>query len=427
MEDGVNYYISVAVLAIALLVKLPALLRGWRSPLVRVVHALLLMPCGALLFSAPPTITFVNRTTGISNLSAVLVHCFLCGFSCACLVLMEYWRGDADAQARTRRRVRAWLLGYGLVVACVVGLFALGTTPVERPRDFDTYYANTPFIREMVVLYLLALVVAGIITMKACWRWAVDISSSDGNQDAPGKRTSLRAGLLVLVVVSLGGIVFGVSKLFAVLARWTGNDWDRLNEGVALAVSLIGVMIGLGFLVPMFGPRFAERIWRPLLALIALRPLWRIVSQPTTGTADPLLLDTRWYAGPEQRLLSQLTSIHDWMLRSHAHYSDDLRAAAHLRAKEDGEPEREAVAIGLAVMLRTAAADRVRKAPPTGDEQSTRAVLALRSAEAEYPDLIVHISRALPRVPDAHDIDIDVDAPDTFRSGASSSREATSA
>lgn len=423
MQDGVNYYISVAALVIALLVKLPALIRDWRSPMVRVGNALLLMPAGALLFSAPPTITFVNRTTGVSNLSAVLVHCFLCGFSCACLVLVEYWRGDSDGWARTRRRVRTWLLAYGTVVASVIGFFALGDTPVERPRDFDTYYATTPFIREMLVLYLLALVVAGSVTMRACWRWAVEISRSDGSPDAPGGSTSLRAGLLALVVVNLGGAVFGVSKLFAIFARWTGNDWDRLNEGVALLVSLIGVMIGLSFLVPMFGPQFAERIWRPVLSLIALRPLWRLASRPTTGAANPLLLDTRWYAGPEQRVLSQLTSIHDWMLRLRVHYRDDVRAAARLRAEEDGRGEHEAVALGLAAMLRAAAADRARRAP-TSDEQSARAALALRAAEAEYPDLIVRISRAMPCVSDPQDADA---IPDALSSGTSSSRASTPA
>ncbi len=35
----------------------------------------------------------------------------------------------------------------GVIVALWV-LFALADVPVERLRDLDTYYANTPFMRE---------------------------------------------------------------------------------------------------------------------------------------------------------------------------------------------------------------------------------------------------------------------------------------
>jgi hypothetical protein len=162
----------------------------------------------------------------------------------------------------------------------------------------------------------------------------------------------------------------------------------------APATTLTGVAIGSGFLVPAFGPRLAEHVGRPLLTIIALRPLWRTVCHPTTGAGNEPLLTTPWYASPEERLMAQITTTHDWMLKLRAYCADDVRAASYSRAKENGEAERDAVAFGLAVMLRAAADDRARQAP-AGDEQSARAASALRSAWATYPDLIVHISRAL--------------------------------
>jgi hypothetical protein len=392
--EGANYYVSAIVLGVAFLAKLPALVRRWRSPMVRAVNTLLVLPCAGLLLSAPPTIRFVNRVTGIANLSALLVHCTLCAYAYTCVLLMEYWRGNPDERAHTRQRVRAWSRGYGLVSASVVVLFFLGDTPVERPWDFDTYYATTPFIREMLLLYLLAFIVAGGATARACWRWAAELSGRGCS------RRSLQTGLLVLVVVSLTSVVFGVLKLVAILARWTGHDWDGLNAAAALVMSLTGVMIGLGFLVPAFGPRLTEHVIRPLFTVITLRHLWLMVRDPITGAGNILLLPTPWYSSPEQHLVARITSIHDWMLKLRSHYSDEVRTAAYRWARERGEQEREAVAISLAAMFRTAAANRVAGGL-VGDEQSvTRAAAALRLAEATYPDLIVHISIALPQAPE---------------------------
>ncbi|MGW4855756.1 DUF6545 domain-containing protein, partial [Streptomyces sp. NPDC004288] len=359
MHDGLVYYLTALVLGGAFLAKLPALRRGWRLPTVRAVHVLLFLPCTALLLSAPPTIRFVNRQSGICNLSALLVHCCISGFACACLVLMEYWRGDPLGWERTQRRAQGWIFVYGAVIVSLVVFFVLGEAPVERPVDFDVYYADAPFIREMLVLYLLAFVVAGFITMRACWRWTVEIGDLARCPDgAPEGSRSLRAGLLGIVVVSLGAVLFGVSKLAAIAARWSGHDWHRLNENVALLMSLFSLVIGLGLLVAAFGPRLADHVWHPLVSLADLRPLWRVVRLSETGARSGPLPATPWWAGPEHRLMARITAIHDWMLRLRAYCEDDVREDAYRRALAEGMAECAAVATGLTAMLRAAAAAR---------------------------------------------------------------------
>ncbi len=57
-----------------------------------------------------------------------------------------------------------------MIVALWV-LFALADVPVERTRDLDTYYATTPFMREEILLYLLAHTTAALITSKLIWNW----------------------------------------------------------------------------------------------------------------------------------------------------------------------------------------------------------------------------------------------------------------
>ncbi|MFD3542621.1 MAB_1171c family putative transporter [Streptomyces sp. NPDC058662] len=416
VDEGANYYVSAAVLGTALLAKAPALLRGWRSPTVRTVNALLLLPCAGFVLSAPPTVTAVNRLTGVSNLSALLVHCLMTAYACASLVLLDHWRGDSGDRARTRRRIRGWKAACCLVIVTLAGLFALGDVPVERPRDFDTYYAATPFIGAMLVLYLLAYVVAGAATAVMCWNWLLDIGGSTAHRTRTATDASLRVGLLVLVIAALANVVFGLFKLTAIAGRWAGRDWDVLNACLSPFISVSGMMVGVGLLVPAFGPGFIDRVWHPLRAVAALRPLWRLVRTPGTGPRSTMFLPPPWYAGPEQVLLYRMTTIHDWMLGLCGHCSDAVREQAHRHAERSGAARREAAAAGLAAMFRAAAEARTGGSPPAA-ERSARAVAAVRAAEAEDRELLVSISRALTAADARADTPVDARIEATTQAG----------
>ncbi|MFD5934151.1 DUF6545 domain-containing protein [Streptomyces sp. NPDC060333] len=394
MREGISYYIPATVLGVALLARLPGILRGWRSATVRLVNALLFLPCAGFVLSSPPTVRALNRLSGISNLSALLVHCIMTAFSCASLMLLAYWREESGDRARTRRRVRAWKAVCCAVITALVVLFALGDAPVERPRDFDTYYATTPFISAMLVLYLLAYIFAAVAMTVMCGNWMRDVCTRPTRGARTAVERSLRVGLIVLVIASVVNIAFGSFKLAAIAARWAGRDWDALNEGLSPLISVSGMMIGIGLLVPVYGPGLIDRVWHPLVGISALRPLWQLVGRTGPRPGSGLFLSPPWYAGPEQVLLYRMTTIHDWMLEMCAYCTDETRELVYRQGKEDGATEREAVAAGLAVMFEAAADGRARKATPE-KEQNHLLVAAMRSAEAEDRDLLVSISLAL--------------------------------
>ncbi|MFF3091581.1 DUF6545 domain-containing protein [Streptomyces nojiriensis] len=394
MHEGISYYIPAAVLGAAVVARLPGLLRGWRSATVRLVNALLLLPCAGFVLCAPPTIAAVNRFSGISNLSALLVQCLMTAYSCACLLLLAYWREETGDHARTRRRVRAWKSGCCVVITALVILFALGDVPVERPRDFDTYYATTPFISAMLVLYLVAYVFAGVAMTIVCGNWMRSICRRTAHGTRTAVDLSFQVVLLVLVIGAVVDIAFGSFKLAAVVARWAGRDWEALNQSLSPFVSVSQILIGIGLLVPAYGPGLIDRVWHPVVGISALRPLWQLVHQAGPTPRNSVFLSPPWYAGPEQVLLYRMTTIHDWMLELCAYCTDDVRALVYHRSKEAGATDQEAAAAGLAVMFQAAADSRARKETPE-TEQNLRAVAAVRSAEAEDRDLLVSISRVL--------------------------------
>ncbi len=81
----------------------------------------------------------------------------------------------------TTRSATRWVVAvYSGVIVALWVLFALADAHVERIRDLDTYYANTPFMREEIVLYLLAHTVACLITSKLIWNWMHTMDSTSG-------------------------------------------------------------------------------------------------------------------------------------------------------------------------------------------------------------------------------------------------------
>ncbi|CAM5576270.1 Integral membrane protein OS=Streptomyces tendae OX=1932 GN=GUR47_10260 PE=4 SV=1 [Streptomyces tendae] len=134
--------------------------RALRNPLA--VSTCVSILLGALVFvcAAPATLARVNALTGIPNFGAPLTYGMICAYSCAVLVLLINWRGGP--RALVRRLVLRCVAVYGVLVAAVVVLFALADARTERLTDLDTYYAGTPFMREMILLYLLG-------TPPRCW------------------------------------------------------------------------------------------------------------------------------------------------------------------------------------------------------------------------------------------------------------------
>ncbi|MFF3013665.1 MAB_1171c family putative transporter [Streptomyces sp. NPDC057939] len=254
------YYVLAALLAFAFALRMPGLLEHRRDPFVRAVSLLLPLASAVFFFAAPPTISWVNELTGTANFSAPVVYGLVTALSAALVNLMITWRGGPEQQQRAATR---WCFGvYAAVIAALFTLFALGETPEERLLDFDTHYAKTPYIREMIVLYIAGHALSTVTLAVLCWRWS---------REVPGL---LRIGLVVIVAGSFLSLIWDACKLLAVTARWTGHDWDTISTTVApTAASLATLTQAIGLLLPSVGQSLTGR-WHRWSQYRRLRPLW---------------------------------------------------------------------------------------------------------------------------------------------------------
>jgi hypothetical protein len=341
--DGVGFYVPAGVAVTAFVWRLPALVRGRRDPLLRSVGGLLLIASGVFFFAAPPTIAAVNDLTGVPNFSAPLVYSLLTAFCASCLVLVVNWRGG---DPRTIRRTTRWcLLAYSGVVLALIVLFVLADAPVERLKDLDTYYAGTPYMREMIVLYLTAHTVAVVATALLCLRWLRETGGW------------LKAGVTLLISGYLLNIVYDSVKFAAVVARWSGRDWDWLSTELAPPVaSLSGVVIGIGFVLPMAGQRASDS-WHAHRTRRRLEPLWREL-RPAARTTGSVPMP-RWSA-PELLLTQRRAAIHDGLLLLTPYFDAAVRRQAYTEALAYGATEREASAVADAALTVAAVRAKVR-------------------------------------------------------------------
>ncbi|MGW1161359.1 MAB_1171c family putative transporter [Streptomyces sp. NPDC002513] len=376
--DGPSYYIPATATAVALAFKSPSLLRSWRDPLVRSVCTLLALAGAVFFFAAPPTIVKVNGLTGLTNVSAPLVYSLLSAFSAACLVLAVNWRGGPPAVTRgLTRRITA---AYGVVTAALVVLFALGDTPVERLRDFDTYYARTPFIREMIVLYLAAMAVGGLAMTVLCWRWALQVHGW------------LRAGLLIIVTGYMFNLAYLAAKFTAVIARWNGGNLDDLSTYAAPTLASIGGQISaVGFCLPLACRRVGDQ-WTTWSTYRRLGPLWRELRPVSAHTGREGRI--AWWSSVELQVTRRESDIHDGMLSLSPYFDPDVRAHAYDAAVAAGSDPVQARAEADAAMV--AAAVRARTEDPEG-----RVLSAAKTPAGPHdgPRDLVRTSLALRRSP----------------------------
>jgi hypothetical protein len=371
----VPFWIPAAVLAAALVIKLPTIVRLWRDPLLRAVAGLLLLACAVFVFCAPATIAWVNRLTGVPNISAPWCYSLLTAFCGSCLVLIITWRSGLTVGLPATRRAVRWVVTVYLgVIAALWVLFALADVPVERVRDLDTYYARTPFMREEILLYLGAHCVACLITSRLIWNWV----------RADGLDVWLRGGLQLLGVGYVLNLIFDVCKLTAVAARWCGRNVDWLSTNLAPPVAaLSAILIAVGFILPHAGQYLDDR-WRVHLAHRELRPLYDLM-RTASGGGVPFVLR----ATPELRLIRRETFIRDVLLPLARHLDAGLADRAHRVALARGHAPDEARAIAAAVAITDAVAARGSRPEPPDTDHSPDPTTLLKEIGA--------VSRALRR------------------------------
>ncbi|GAA5706169.1 hypothetical protein AQJ43_37065 [Streptomyces avermitilis] len=341
MKDNLGFYLAGGLLLLACLLKLPALVRArGQDWLLSSICALLLVGSGVLFTSAPQTIIVVNRATGVSNFSCPVVYCALTGFSAASVVLVLNWRGSADKE-HTRRLSQRIIAVYLLVWALIISLYVLGDAPVERRTDFDVYYASTPYIREMILLYLIAHGVASFICSRLCWRWSREVHGT--------MRIGLRA-LAVGYLMHYAG--YDAAKLVAVGARWSGHNWDFLATFVAPNMGQpSALLVAVGFILPLVGRRSDEaiRYWQ-------LGPLARTMGRVQDHDApSPSLLPLPWWKPQFRlRLTQRQTYISDRMVVCRNYFSQQIWDEARAAAVAAGAEGKDAAVIADAAMIAAA-------------------------------------------------------------------------
>ncbi|MEU9442497.1 MAB_1171c family putative transporter [Streptomyces sp. NPDC048304] len=367
-EISVSFWIPTAVLAVALVIKLPSIVRMWRDPLLRAVGGLLLFACAVFVFAAPRTVAWTNRVTGVPNISAPWVYSLLTALCASWLLLITAWRNGRSDAARTRRTTRWVVSVYAGVVLALWVLFALADVPVERLRDLDTYYATTPFMREEILLYLVAHTVACSITARLIWNWI----------RTDGLDAWLRWGLRLLGVGYATNLCFDAAKLTAVVARWTGHDLDWLSTNVAPAGACVSAsLVAAGFIVPHVGQYLHER-WHVRLRHRALRPLYQLM-RTVTGEREPFAP----HAPAELRLIRRETFIRDALLQLSRHLDENLRTRAYDAALALGFAPGRARALAAAVSLLDAAGgERPARAEAAGSPSGPDTAYLLQEIQA---------------------------------------------
>lgn len=370
------WWIPAGILAAALAIKLPSIIRLWHDPLLRAVGGLLLLACSVFVFVAPSTIARVNRLTGITNFSGPWVYSLLTAFCACCLLLIITWRnGLSDRSPRTRRAMRGVVAAYSGVIIAMWVLFALAEVPVERLRDLDTYYATTPYMRELIVLYLLAHTTAALVTNWLIWNWI----------RTDGLDAWLRWGLKCLGVGYTLQLIFDAAKVTAVVARWTGRNLDWLSTAVAPPIAcLSAILVAVGFILPHAGQYLHDR-WRIRLAHHELRPLY-LLMRTVNGGGIPFVLR----ATPELRLIRRETFIRDVLLPLARFVDEEQRGRSYDAAVGLGLPPLRAKALAATVAILDAidARTAAREGDGAGETDTTELLgdigamsRALRDAE----------------------------------------------
>ncbi|OKK16909.1 hypothetical protein AMK16_24830 [Streptomyces sp. CB00455] len=381
--NGVAFYIPGVLLFVAGCLKLPPVWRNPKDELLRSVCMLLFVAAGVFAVAAVPSIAAINRISGLPNFAAPVVYAILTAFSGSNLVLIIRWSSGPEEAEQAARRSRRCNLATITVITTLFTLFALGNAPVERLVDLDTFYVNTPYIREMIVLYLVAHTTAAVMMTVLCTRWARVVHGP------------LRAGLVLIVTGYVLNLVYDALKFTAIGARWTGRNLDHLSWPVAPPIAAVSaLLIGIGFVLPLLSQRLMN-IVSPWLRYYQLQPAWR---ELRVATQHSINLASGLWTPIEVRVCQLESDIYDGILTVHPCLDPEVRAASLREALKTARTDEDAHAVADAAALAHAIVMWTRKTPrqSSAHEQTDDGPLLVSAGGVAG---LVRLSKALSKSP----------------------------
>ena len=350
----IPYALPTAFLAIALLLKLPTIMRAWRDPDVKATTLLLSFATAVLVVITPVNIERLNQLTGVPNIASPWAYSFLTAFGATALTMIMRWREEPSARRQRRMRRIYWI--YAGIIVMLWVTFLLARVPEPRIYDLDTYYASTPWMSEHILLYLGAHMATSLVATYMLVKWFAEVENR-----------WLRAGVVFLQLGFGSGLVFDVVKLIAIGARWSGHDWDTLSTNIAPPFALLaGILVAMGFIVPQAGP--LQQKWvHDRREYWLLRSLWRAVREVTPSSAPARF---GLWVPLDLRLVQRQQRIHDALRVLVPYFDQDLYQRAH-RATPPGYTEEKAHDVARAITV-CAAIDAHRGRAPRPESLSAR-------------------------------------------------------
>ena len=353
-STSLMFLVCAAVGALALAYKVRDLRRAPRQALHLVISVMMIFVVAVMVASAPITARTITSWSGVPNLAHLIKYSLIVGEVTTAVALISCWQQPWEQALATIRR---WAGSYALALMTMAALFTAGDAHVDRVIDFDTYYVSTPYIREMILLFIAIHTAAGIVCGVFAWRWA-----------AVAGRPWLRRGLRTCVAGAVFGLGYDACKIIAIIARWTGGDLDHLSTTAAAHLGGIGTMLlAIGYVLPLIGPRasgLAARVAR-IRAYRRLHPLWDALRRSFPHIVPALAIP--WW-DLELRIARRLTEICDGRLALRPYIDSEVVRTAQRIGAERGLDDFATRALVEAVSCRAGiAAKAANQTYTTGD------------------------------------------------------------
>ncbi|MEV0635251.1 MAB_1171c family putative transporter [Streptomyces sp. NPDC050619] len=366
----IPYAVPTVLLALALFLKLPTFVRAWRDPEVRATTLLLFWATSALVVIIPVNIERLNKLTGIPNIATPWAYSFLTASCATGLTMIMRWREEPSERRRRKIRRIYWI--YVGIIAALWVTFFLASVPEPRIYDLDTYYANTPWMRENILLYLVAHLGSCLTASSILWKWFQEVENP-----------WLKTGVVFLQVGFALGLVFDAAKLTAVTARWFGINWDWLSTKAAPPFALMqAVLAAVRFIIPQTGPAL-KRWGRDQSEYLRLWPLWRAVRGLIPAAAPARF---GFWVPLDLRVMQRQQRIHDALRILAPYFNSGLYHKAYAEAVTTHNEAKARVIAGAAAILDAIASYRnstpthTSKEPPQIGPEITNHIAAISVA-----------------------------------------------